>query len=120
MVGDSPQGTAKAGVFAAADRKLLIALVGVLVLVFALVGSNVAANHAPKPHAVPVGLIGDTPAAVAVAGSLAHRAPGAYRVHRYATVAEARAAILDRSLYRAYSPAPSPRLLVASAARRSV
>jgi hypothetical protein len=104
----------------APDRKLLVGLLAVLVLVFALVGSNVAANHAPKPHGVPVGLIGDTPAVAAVAGSLAHSAPGAYAVHRYATLTEARAAILDRSVYGAYSPAPSPRLLVASAASRSV
>jgi hypothetical protein len=95
-------------------------MLALLVLVFALVGSNVAANHAPKPHGVPVGLIGDTPAVVALAGSLAHSAPGAYKVHRYATLAEARAAILDRSVYGAYSPAPSPRLLVASAASRPV
>ena len=104
----------------APDRRLLVGLLAVLVLVFALVASNVAANHAPKPHGVPVGLIGDTPAVGAVAGSLAHSAPGAYNVHRYATLAEARAAILDRSVYGAYSPAPSSRLLVASAASLSV
>jgi hypothetical protein len=104
----------------APDRRLLVGLLAVLVLVFALVASNVAANHAPKPHGVPVGLIGDTPAVVAVAGSLAHSAPGAYNVHRYATLAEARAAILDRSVYGAYSPAPSSRLLVANAASLSV
>ena len=104
----------------APDRKLLVAMLALLVLVFVLVGSNVAANHAPKPHEVPVGLIGDTPAVVALAGSLAHRAPGAYNVHRYATLAQARTAILDRSIYGAYSPDPSPRLLVAGAASRSV
>jgi hypothetical protein len=97
-----------------------MALLAVLALVFALVASNVAANHAPKPHGVPIGLIGDTPAVVAVANSLARRAPGAYDVHRYATLAEARAAILRRAVYGAYSPGPSPRLLVASAASRSV
>jgi hypothetical protein len=95
-------------------------LLAVLALVFALVASNVFANHAPKPHGVPIGLIGDTPAVVAIASSLSHSAPGAYNVHRYATLAEARAAILDRSVYGAYSPAPSPRLLVASAASLSV
>ena len=60
------------------------------------------------------------PAVVAVANSLADRAPGAYDVHRYATLAEARAAILHRSVSGAYSPGPSPLLLVASAASRSV
>jgi hypothetical protein len=40
------------------DRRLLAALLAVPVFVFALVYSNVAANHAPKPHAVPIGVTG--------------------------------------------------------------
>jgi hypothetical protein len=60
------------------------------------------------------------PAVVAVANSLADRAPGAYDVPRYATLAEARAAILHRSVSGAYSPGPAPLLLVASAASRSL
>lgn len=115
-----PEGTARAGVFAAEDRRLLIALVGVLVVVFALVGSNVAANHAPKPHHVPVGIIGTPPAAGAVAGQLQHRAPGAYRIHDYSSLGAARTAILHREVYGAFRPGPSPLLLVASAASPSV
>ena len=48
------------------DRKLLVGSLGVLVAVFALVSSNVAANHSPKPHGVPIGIVG-TPAVVDVA-----------------------------------------------------
>jgi hypothetical protein len=98
----------------------LIALVGVLAVVFALVGSNVAANHAPKPHHVPVGIIG-TPAEVgAVAGPLGQRAPGAYEIREYPSLAAARTAILHRTVYGAYRPFPAPLLLVASAASPSV
>jgi hypothetical protein len=98
----------------------LIALVVVLVVVFALVGSNVAANHAPKPHHVPVGIIGTPSMVRAVAGSLEHAAPGAYEVHPYSSLAAARSGVLDRAVYGAFRPAPSPLLLVASAASPSV
>jgi hypothetical protein len=119
-VSERPDRTERVGGFAAEDRRLLLALFGVLAVVFALVGSNVAANHAPKPHHVPVGVIGTPPVVGAVSGSLAHRAPGAYRIHEYPSLAAARAAILHRTIYGAYRPAPSPLLLVASAASPSV
>jgi Protein of unknown function (DUF3533) len=117
---ERPEGMTRLRVFGAEDRRLLIALVGVLVVVFALVGSNVAANHAPKPHHVPVGIIGTPPAVGAVAGPLGHRAPGAYQIHEYSSLAAARHAILHRTIYGAYRPVPSPLLLVASAASPSV
>jgi hypothetical protein len=104
----------------AADRLLLFALVGVLVLAFALVGSNVAANHAPKPHQLPVGVIGTPPVIDAEADSLGHRAPGAYQIHAYSSLAAANAAILHREVYGALRPAPTPLLLVASAASPAV
>ena len=98
----------------------MIALVAVLVVVFALVGSNVAANHAPKPHHVPVGVVGAPPVVGAVAGQLGQRAPGAYQVHEYPSLAAARTAILHRAVYGAYRGGPSPLLLLASAASPSV
>ena len=111
---------AETGSLAAKDRLLLFALVGVLGLALALVGSNVAANHAPKPHQLPLGLIG-TPAVVgAEAASLEHLAPGAYQVHAYTSLAAAKTGILDRDVYGALRPAPTPLLLVASAASPAV
>jgi hypothetical protein len=98
----------------------LIALLGVLVVVFALVGSNVAANHDPKPHHVPVGVIGSPPLVRTVAGALGQRAPGAYEIHPYASLAAAQTAILHRAVYGAFRPLPSPLLLVASAASPAV
>jgi hypothetical protein len=98
------------------DRKLLVGSLGVLLAVFALVSSNVAANHSPKPHGVPIGIVG-TPAVVDVArAELARGAPGAFEVHAYQSLTSARTAVLHRSVYGAFQPAPAPVLLVASAA----
>ena len=116
---ERPERTPPTGGFAAEDRRLLIALVGVLVVAFALVGSNVAANHAPKPHDVPVGVIGTPPVVGAVADSLGRRAPGAYQIHAYTSLAAARTAILYRAVYGALRPVPTL-LLIASAASPSV
>jgi hypothetical protein len=104
----------------AQDRRLLGGLAGVLVVVFALVGSNVAANHSPKPHDVPVGLVGTPQAIDAVAVPLKQRFPGAYEIHEYPTPDAARTAILHRDVYGAYEPQPSPVLMVASAASPSI
>jgi hypothetical protein len=98
------------------DRKLLVASIGVLVVVFALVSSNVAANHSPKPHNLPIGIVG-TPAVAGAAGAqLARAAPGAFEVHAYRSPTTARTAVLHRSVYGAFQPVPLPVLLVASAA----
>ena len=102
--------------FPSDDRKLLVGLLGVLVAVFALVASNVAANHSPKPHDLPVGIVGTPGSGVAVRAELARAAPGAYAVHPYRSLASARNAVLHRSVYGAFQPAPSPVLLVATAA----
>jgi hypothetical protein len=119
-VSERPEETAPTGPLAAKDRLLLFALVGVLLLAFALVGSNVAANHAPKPHQVPLAVIGTPPVVGAEADSLGHRAPGAYQIHAYTSLAGAKAAILHREVYGALRPSPTPLLLVASAASPAV
>jgi hypothetical protein len=98
------------------DRKLLVASLGVLVAVFALVSSNVAANHSPKPHSLPIGLVGTSAVANAARAELARPAPGAFAVHAYRSLTSARTAVLHRSVYGAFQPVPSPVLLVASAA----
>jgi hypothetical protein len=98
------------------DRRLLVGSLGVLLAVFALVASNVAANHSPKPHGLPIGFVG-TPAVAGVArAGLARAAPGAFEVHAYRSLTSARTAVLHRSVYGVFQPAPAPVLLVASAA----
>lgn len=98
------------------DRKLLVASLGVLVAVFALVLSNVAANHSPKPHGLPIGIVGTTAVADAARAELARAAPGAFDVHAYQSLASGRTAVLHRSVYGAFQPIPFPVLLVATAA----
>ena len=102
------------------NAKLVLGVTAVLLVVFALVGSNVAANHAPKPHHVPVGLVGTPAVTRAVGNSLARRAPGAYRIHYYASLAAGRTAILNRQVYGVYRPRPTPVLLFATAASSSI
>jgi hypothetical protein len=102
------------------DRRLLLALAAVLPFVFALVSTNVLANHDPTPHNVPVGVIGSQPVADSVAASLARSDPGAYAVAQYASLKAGRTAILRRTVYGSYQPGPAPTLLLASAASPAV
>ena len=102
------------------DRKLLVASLGILVAVFALVSSNVAANHSPKPHSLPIGIVGAPAVAHAARAELARAAPGAFKVHSYQSLATARTGVLHRSVYGAFQPVPSTVLLVASAASPAV
>jgi hypothetical protein len=98
------------------NRKLVIALVGVLAVVFIFVSSNVAANHEPRPHDLPIGAVGPPQLVSATARQLDRRAPGAFQILGYRSLAAARTAILHRTVYGAFDPGPPPSLLVADAA----
>jgi hypothetical protein len=100
------------------NRNLVITLGGVLAVVFAFVASNVAASHQPKPHGLPLGIVGSQQVVRGLAGRLDRSAPGAYEVNAYSSPALARTAILDREVYGAFEPGRHPALLVASAASR--
>jgi hypothetical protein len=102
------------------NRKLAIGLAGVLAVVFLFVSSNVAANHDPKPHDIPVGIVGPPQLVGAAARQLDHRAPGAFQILGYRSAGAARTAILHRTVYGAFVPGPPPSLLVASAASLAV
>ena len=102
------------------NRKLVITLAGVLAVVFIFVSSNVAANHDPKPHDLPVGVVGPPQLVSATARQLDRRAPGAFRILGYRSPSAARTAILHRNVYGAFDPGPPPSLLVADAASLSV
>jgi hypothetical protein len=111
MNANSPNGDVSSG-----DRKLLMAIVGVLIACFALVYSNVEANHSPKPHNLPIGIVGPAPVADAARAQLARADPGGFKVHDYESLPAAKTAVLHRSVYGAYQPGPSPVLLTANAA----
>jgi hypothetical protein len=78
-------------------------LAAMLALVFVFEGSNVAANHEPKPHGLPLGVVGSRPAVAEITGRLSRRAPGTFTVFGYRLPAAARTAILHRSVYGARS-----------------
>jgi hypothetical protein len=117
---DGPPGTTPVTRLTPDGRKFVAALLAVLIFVFALVYSNVAANHAPKPHDLPIGVIGPHATVAVVSDALARSSPDAYTVHAYSSVAAARTAILHRAVYGAYRPAPAPLLLVANASSTAV
>jgi hypothetical protein len=98
------------------NRKLVVAVVSMILLALAFVSSNVAANHRPTPHHLPVGLVGSSQATGALARQLERRAPGAFNVRSYGSAAQAQTAILHRVVYGAFDSGPPPSLLVASAA----
>ena len=102
------------------DRRLLGASLGVLAAVFALVSSNVAANHSPKPHDLPIGVVGTPVVTNAAEPALGRAAPGAFKVRAYESLGAAKTAVLHRSVYGAFQPVPSPVLLTASAASPAV
>ncbi len=110
----------KRAVFSPENRTLVITLAGVLAVVFIFVASNVAANHEPKPHDLPVGIVGSPQLVSAAARELDRRAPGAFLILGYRSLAAARTAILHRSVYGAFEPGRPPSLLVADAASLSV
>ncbi len=75
------------------------------------------ALHDPGPRSVPVGIVGPPAAASALSSGLNHQAPGGFTTTSYATPADARSAILDRSIDAAIIPGPRVELLqVATAA----
>jgi len=102
------------------DRRLLGASLGVLAAVFALVSSNVAANHSPKPHDLPIGIVGTPDVTDATEAELSRAGPGAFKLHAYQSLTAARTGVLHRSVYGAFQPRPSPILLTASAASPAV
>ncbi|MFE5094339.1 ABC transporter permease [Streptomyces sp. NPDC056638] len=90
---------------------LLIPVVAILALwAFAWPAARIA------PHGLPVGVAGSAPAADRLQQQFEQR-EGAFEVHRYASAADARRAIEDRSVYGAVAVTPQgPQLLTASAA----
>jgi hypothetical protein len=76
----------------------------------------VAANHEPKPHDLPVGLVGSPQATGALAAQLERSAPGSFEFHGYSSPAAAQTGVLQRSVYGAFESASQPTLLIATAA----
>jgi hypothetical protein len=88
---------------------------GLLVLV-ALLGLIGPAITNPRPHDLPVGLVGPAPAVEQLSSAIGSKAPGAFTFTSYPGEDEARTAIDDRTIDAALVLSDGPRLIVAGAA----
>jgi hypothetical protein len=88
-------------------------VIGGLALLFAFTSLYVAAFHAPRPAGIDVGVVGTPAQAAQVQRALDEAASGSFDVHRYATEAQARHALLETDVDGAV--VPGERVLVARA-----
>jgi hypothetical protein len=98
-------------------EKLARPLLGGLVLLVALIGLIGSAINDPRPHDIPVGLVGPDAAVQKLTSAFASAAPGAFHFMSYPTEEAGRAALDSRSVdgLLLLGPAGS-RLIVAGAA----
>jgi hypothetical protein len=96
--------------------RLVPPVVGGLLLLFALIGLIGSAIRDPRPHDIPVGLVGPAAAVQQMSTSFGSAAPGAFKFTSYATEADARAALDARTVDGFLVVGPSPQLVLAGAA----
>ncbi|MFI1034517.1 ABC transporter permease [Streptomyces sp. NPDC020951] len=113
--GPAPQGATGA-------RGVLIPVAIVLVIGSIFVSVFLAAFHAPRPHHLPVGVVGATQQVEQVTGGLELGLPGGFEVKRYPDEDAARRALQGRKVYAAYitTPGKSAELMYAGANGPSV
>src|SRR5438046_546137 len=98
-------------------EKLAPPVVGSLLLLFALVGLIGTAIRDPKPHDIPVGLVGPPPAVQQIATAFGSSAPGAFTFTSYGSEADGRAAVDSRAVDGVVILGEAtPRIIVAGAA----
>lgn len=91
---------------------LLIPLFLSVGMAFAYLG----AFHSPTPHALPVGVVGASPATSVAAQTITDRSDGALVAHVVPSTAAARAAVRDRSLAAVFAPGSTTATLYLSTA----
>jgi hypothetical protein len=91
-------------------------VIGALLLLIALLGLVGTAIRDPRPHDIPVGLVGPTPAVQQISTAFGTNAPGAFQFTTYGSEAEARAALDSRTVDGVLVLGGPPRLIVAGAA----
>src|SRR5689334_3937011 len=116
--GASKRGGTVEHIAAGGGRDGLVApLVGGLVLLVALIGLIGTAIRDPRPHDIPVGLVGPAPAVRQISTAFGSAAPGAFRLTSYGSEDAARAALDSRSVDGVLVlGSGGPRLIVAGAA----
>jgi hypothetical protein len=97
-------------------QALLQPLAAALVTAIAFAGVYLAAFHAPAPHDMPVGVVGQASVERSVERSVTSRTPGKFALRSYPDQAAASRAVTHRSIYGAYLTGAGPtRLLYAGA-----
>lgn len=98
-------------------RQLLAPIIGGLLLLIALLGLVGTAIRDPRPHDIPVGLVGPAPAVQQISTAFGTNAPGAFEFTSYGSEADARAALDSRGVDGVLVlGGPTPRLILAGAA----
>src|SRR5438874_4750082 len=98
-------------------REVLEPLAAGLLVLLALLGLIGTAIRDPRPHDIPVGLVGPASALAQVSANFGSAAPGAFKFSTYATEAEARSALDGQAVDGILVLGPSaPRLVLAGAA----
>ncbi|WP_432182408.1 ABC transporter permease [Streptomyces sp. NBC_00063] len=83
-------------------KGVLLPVAIVLVIGSIFVSVFLAAFHSPKPHDLPVAVVGTTAQAEQVSAGLEHGLPGGFEVKHYADATSARQAVQERDIYAAY------------------
>lgn len=98
-------------------KAVLMPVAIVLVIGSIFVSVYLAAFHAPRPHDLPVAVVGAAQETQRVADGLERGVPGGFEVKQYADESTARHAVQDRAVYAAYvtGTSGSPELLYAGA-----
>ncbi|GAA0360784.1 DUF3533 domain-containing protein [Microbispora corallina] len=99
-------------------RKTVAVIVLVTALAAVFVASFLGAFHAPRPHDVPVAVVGPAPVVATLRAALDARVPGAFALTPYADERAARDALAAREVDAVLAP-QAGRLVVASAAGRT-
>ena len=97
-------------------RRRVAPVVAGLLLLFTLLGLIGTAIRDPRPHDIPVGLVGPAPAVQQISSAFGANAPGAFELTSYASEAAARAALDSREVDGVLVLGPAPNLIVAGAA----
>lgn len=102
-------------------RAIVMPVATVLLIGLVFVSVYLSAFHQPRPHNLPLGVVGSAVQATQVADGLGANAPGSFAVTRYDDAAAAVSALRHRDIYGALDlTGGAPRLLYAGANGPSV
>src|SRR5256886_3834608 len=97
-------------------RQLIAPVIAGLLVMLALLGLIGTAIRDPRPHDIPVGLVGPAPAVQQITTAFGTNAPGAFAFTSYSSEPDAIAALDSRAVDGVLILGPSPRLVVSGAA----